>query len=157
MYRMYGGVVLRLEPDVILGKYNPAELYKARATAEETLTQIKNDIKTSLDYFNSTSYTFDSKAKDYYWSKAATEMLAGEVYLWSGKVSTDNHAATPADVATAATYFDNVIKNYGYKLQPDYFSVWTESHNSESIYSICYSDEDDAVYYTYPPQLFPLA
>lgn len=149
MYRMYGGVVLRLEPDVILGEYNATELYKGRATAEETLTQIKSDIKTSLELFNNSSYTYSSQ-KDYYWSKAATEMLAGEVYLWSGKVSTDDHTATPEDVTTAATYFNNVINNYGYQLQPDYFSVWTTPHNSESIYSICYTDENDGVYYTYP-------
>lgn len=150
MYRMYGGVVLRTEPDVILGQYDPTALYKARSSAEETLEQIKSDIQASLDCFNSTSYTYKSDAADYYWSKAATEMLAGEVYLWSGKVSTDDHTATPADVETAATYFSNVINNYGYELQEDYFDIWTTSHNSEAIYSICYSDENDAVYYTYP-------
>lgn len=154
MYRMYGGVVLRLEPDVILGEYDPTKLYKPRSTAEETLTQIKTDINLSLSHFNSTGYTYSSSAKDYYWSKAATEMLAGEVYLWSGKVSTGDHTATPADVATAATYFDNVINNYGYELQGDYFSIWTTPHNSESIYSICYSDENDGVYYSYPPYYF---
>ncbi|MDO4181270.1 MAG: RagB/SusD family nutrient uptake outer membrane protein [Bacteroidales bacterium] len=151
IYRMYGGAVLRLEPDVTLGIYDPTQLYMARSTAEETLTQIKSDIQTSLDYFNSTDYVFNSSTKDYYWSKAATEMLAGEVYLWSGKVTTDDHTATPADVATAATYFNNVINNYGYELMDDYFEVWTTSHNSESIYSICYTSENDGVYYSYPP------
>lgn len=154
MYRMYGGLVLRLEPNVTLGQYDPTQLYKARSSAEETLAQIKQDIDTSLEHFNSTSYVFKSDAKDYYWSKACTEMLAGEVYLWSGKVATDDHAATPADVATAATYFNNVINNYGYALQKDFFAVWTDSHNSESIYSICYSDENDGAYYTYPPYYF---
>lgn len=151
MYRMYGGVVIRTEPDVILGEYDPTQLYKGRSTAEETLNLIKDDIKASLDYYASSNYTFKKDTKDYYWSKAATEMLAGEVYLWSGKVSTGDHTATPADVATAATYFDNVINNYGYELQEDYFSVWTTSHNSESIYSICYTDENDGAYYNYPP------
>ena len=151
MYRMYGGVVLRLTPDVVLGEYDPTQLYKGRATAEETLTQIKSDIQQSLDYFNSSTYVYNSGAADYYWSKAATEMLAGEVYLWSGKVSTGDHVAAAEDVATAATYFDNVINDYGYELQSDYFSVWTTPHNSESIYSICYSDENDGAYYTYPP------
>ena len=150
MYRMYGGVVLRLTPDVVLGEYDPTQLYKGRATAEETLTQIKSDIQQSLDYFNSSTYVYNSGAADYYWSKAATEMLAGEVYLWSGKVSTGDHVAAAEDVATAATYFDNVINDYGYELQSDYFSVWTTPHNSESIYSICYSDENDGAYYTYP-------
>lgn len=150
MYRMYGGVPLRLEPDVVLGQYESTKLYKARSSAEETLTQIKKDIATSLEYFGKNNYVYDSGNKDYYWTKAATEMLAGEVYLWSGKVETDDHKATPADVATAATYFDHVINNYGYKLMDDYFDIWTTPHNSESIYSVCYSSENDGVYYNYP-------
>ena len=151
MYRMYGGVVLRTEPDVILGNYEATLLYKGRSTAEETLNQIKEDIKTSLEYFAQTDYVYKSASKDYYWTKAATEMLAGEVYLWSGKVETGDHQANAADVATAATYFNNVINNYGFDLQSDYYSVWTTPHNKESIFSVCYSSENDGVYYTYPP------
>lgn len=151
MYRMYGGVVLRTEPDVILGNYEATLLYKGRSTAEETLNQIKEDIKTSLEYFAQTDYVYKSSSKDYYWTKAATEMLAGEVYLWSGKVETGDHQANAADVATAATYFNNVINNYGFDLQSDYYSVWTTPHNKESIFSICYSSENDGVYYNVPP------
>ncbi len=151
MYRMYGGVVLRTEPDVILGNYEATLLYKGRSTAEETLNQIKEDIKTSLEYFDQTDYVYKSSSKDYYWTKAATEMLAGEVYLWSGKVETGDHQANAADVATAATYFNNVINNYGFDLQSDYYSVWTTPHNKESIFSVCYSSENDGVYYNVPP------
>ena len=151
MYRMYGGVVLRTEPDVILGNYEATLLYKGRSTAEETLNQIKEDIKTSLDYFAQTDYVYRSSSKDYYWTKAATEMLAGEVYLWSGKVETGDHQANAADVAIAATYFNNVINNYGFDLQSDYYSVWTTPHNKESIFSVCYSSENDGAYYNVPP------
>lgn len=151
MYRMYGGVVLRTEPDVILGNYEATLLYKGRSTAEETLNQIKEDIKTSLEYFAQTDYVYKSSSKDYYWTKAATEMLAGEVYLWSGKVETGDHQANAADVATAATYFNNVINNYGFDLQDDFYSVWTTPHNKESIFSVCYSSENDGTYYNVPP------
>ena len=151
MYRMYGGVVLRTEPDVILGNYEATLLYKGRSTAEETLNQIKEDIKTSLEYFAQTDYVYRSSSKDYYWTKAATEMLAGEVYLWSGKVETGDHQANAADVATAATYFNNVINNYGFDLQDDFYSVWTTPHNKESIFSVCYSSENDGTYYNVPP------
>ena len=151
MYRMYGGVVLRVEPDVILGNYEATLLYKGRSTAEETLNQIKEDIKTSLEYFAKTDYVYKSSSKDYYWTKAATEMLAGEVYLWSGKVETGDHKANAADVATAATYFNNVINNYGFDLQDDFYSVWTTPHNKESIFSVCYSSENDGSYYNVPP------
>jgi hypothetical protein len=155
MYRMYGGVVIRTEPDVTLGNYDAVSLKKARSTSEETLAQIKSDIAESLKLFNSSSYTFSSSSTDYYWNKAATEMLAGEVYLWSGKVSTGNHTATgSADVATAKQYFLNVANNYGKSLMSNYYNIWTTSHNSEAIYSMCYTNENDASYYTYPSVYF---
>lgn len=143
MYRMYGGVPLRTTPDVINGITNPDELYMARATAEETLKFIKEDIQRSLDMFATSTWVPSSSKKAYYWSKAATEMLAGEVYLWSGKVSTDDHQANAADVTTAKTYFQNVVNNYGYSLVNNYFDVWTTPLNSESIYSVCYSNPED--------------
>ena len=145
MYRMYGGVPLRTEPDVILGEYTPSKLYKPRATAEETLTQIKSDIDKSLTLFNSSSYQFSSK--NYYWSKAATELLAGQVYLWSGKVSTGDHQANDGDVATAKTYFSNVINNYNYRLEDDYFNIWLTPQSNEAIFSVCYSSNSDGNYY----------
>lgn len=143
MYRMYGGVPLRIEPDVVDGITNPDELYKARATAEETLQQIKSDIAASLENFNGTNWSFSS-AK-YYWNKACTEMLAGEVYLWSGKVTTGDHSANPADVTTAKTYFQNVVNNYNFKMLDDFFAVFTTPNNSETIFSVCYSSIDDGV------------
>ncbi len=144
LYRMYGGVPLRKEPDVILGITNPDELYMARASAQETLDFIKEDIKKSLDCFANTNYSISTK-KQYYWSKACTEMLAGEVYLWSGKVDTGNHTANPSDVSTAKAYFESVVNNYGYKLVDNYFDVWSVPRNSEIIYSVCYSSLDDQV------------
>lgn len=147
MYKMYGGVPLRLEPDVLFGEYDPTKLYKARATAEETLNQIKADINTALTHWNAAgNWTFNAK-KDYYWSKAATEMLAGEVYLWSAKVETGDHSTANADsdVAAAKGYFSNVINNYGYSLYPDFRGIWTTPHNSESIFSICYTSVSDNV------------
>lgn len=145
MYRMYGGLPLRLEPDVILGNYNPEELYMARSTAEETLAQIKSDIATSLTYFNSSTYSIDKG--NYCWTKAATELLAGQVYLWSGKVATGDHAATPADVTTAKTYFSNVLNNYGYSLQKDFYNIWLVPQNKESIFATCYSSMADLTFY----------
>lgn len=145
MYRMYGGVPLRLTPDVQLGETDPITLRQPRATAEETLTQIKKDIEESLKYFETSTWTFDKATSKYYWSKAATEMLAGEVYLWSGKVATADHEANPQDVSKAKQYFENVVNNYGFRMLDDYFSIWTTPQNSETIYSICYSSTDDQV------------
>lgn len=145
MYRMYGGLPLRLEPDVLFGEYDPTKLYMARSTAEETLNQIKADIKTSLDNWAAAGdWSFNSK-KYYYWSKAATEVLAGEVYLWSAKVATGDHttANAAADVAAAKGYFSNVINNYGYSLYPDFREMFSTSGNSETIFSVCYSNPSD--------------
>jgi hypothetical protein len=154
MYRMYGGCVVRTEPDVTLGNYDAVSLKKARSSAEETLAQIKSDIAESLKLFASSNYVYAAGKEDYYWNKAATEMLAGEVYLWSGKVSTGNHTAVPADVATAKQYFLNVVNNYNKSLMPNYFNIWTTPHNSESIYSMCFTSETDGVYYSTVPAQF---
>lgn len=147
MYRMYGGLPIRLMPDVVLGDYTPANLYKARSTAEETLAQIKSDISTSLQKFNSSSFVPQPSTVAYVWNKAATELLAGQVYLWSGKVATGDHQANPADVATAKTYFSNVLNNYSFALQANFFDVWTKPLNSESIFSVCYSSMSDKTFY----------
>ena len=121
MYKMYGGVPLRTVPDVLLGEYDPEKLYMARATAEETLNFIKDDVKKSIELFNESNYVFKSNKKDYYWSKAASEMLAGEVYLWSAKVATGDHAAGgTSDIQTAKGYFENVIGNYGFLQHLDF-------------------------------------
>ncbi|MDE6048479.1 MAG: RagB/SusD family nutrient uptake outer membrane protein [Paramuribaculum sp.] len=144
MYRMYGGVPIRTKPDVVNGITNPDELYMERGTAEATLTFIKDDITKSLGYYGNTTWSIASGAsKKYYWSKAATEMLAGEVYLWSGKVSTGDHTANASDVATAKGYFENVVNNYGYQLEKNYFDVWNKPANTEAIYSVCYSNTED--------------
>ena len=148
MYRMYGGLPIRTMPDVQLGDYVPEHLYKARSTAEETLNFIKEDVKKSIDLFTSSEYKFlNGTTADFYWNKAASELLAGQVYLWSGKVATGDHAANAADVTTAKTYFSNVIKNYGYELQSNFFNIWLTPNNKESIFATCYSSEDDGAYY----------
>lgn len=74
MYRAYGGVPLRLTPEVENGNYDPTTLYMPRATASQTMTQIKDDITKSLEYFgDQSSFDFNGNSGNakYYWSKAA--------------------------------------------------------------------------------------
>lgn len=159
VYKMYGGAVIRTEPDVLFGERNPDVLDIPRSSAEATLQFIKDDIGRSLAAWNASgmNYLYDAASfanngeRDYYWNKPATEMLAGEVYLWSAKVSTGNHKATGAsDVATAKQYFQNVINNYGYSLygvaNGDWFGIWTTPHNSEAIFGFCESNTKDGAY-----------
>lgn len=148
IHKLYGSGPLRIKPDVLLGNYDEVALQMARGTAEETLTQIKNDITASLNHFNAagdySNTLFTGNRGANFWTKAATEMLAGEVYLWSGKVSTLDHKANPADVATAKTYFTNVLKNYGFSLVPNYNDVFNgnKTNNTEMILSSYYSETE---------------
>lgn len=145
LHKMYGTAPLRINADVILGNYDEVALRMPRSTAEELLNQIKSDVETSLQHFNAAgNYTNSIYAANrgvYYWSKAATEMLAGEVYLWSGKVSTLDHKAVgAADVAKAKGYFENVVNNYNYSLMPTYdAAINTKTNNTEVIFSTYYS------------------
>lgn len=147
MYRAYGGVPLRLTPDVENGNYDSSSLYMARATASETMAQIKSDINKSLEYFGEqTSFNFDGSSGNakYYWSKAATEMLAGEVYLWNAKVSVGDQEATSEDLATAKEHFQNVVNNYGLSLQDDFADVFDvdNEQNSEIILAVMYDENE---------------
>ena len=145
MYRNYGGVPLRLIPEIENGNYDVSALYKARATASEVMAQIKDDINKSLDYFgDQTTFNFNNSSSNakYYWSKAATEMLAGEVYLWNAKVAVGDQAANSADLATAKTYFENVVKNYNLALQPTFAEVFSKERNGEIILAFPYSETE---------------
>ncbi len=158
LYRAYGGVPLRLTPDVALGNYDANSLYMERANASDVLAQVKSDIASSLSYFgNQTTFNFDGNSSNakYYWSKAATEMLAGEVYLWNSKVTVGDQTANQSDLSSAKTYFQNVINNYGLSLQSDFADIFSTSNeqNSEIIFAFM-CDENEVTngipsYYTY--------
>ncbi len=156
MYKMYGGLPLRTEPDVILGEIRPAELYMARSTAEQTLTFIKNDIQESLNHFANSTWQLSAAKADYYWNKWATTMLKGEVYLWSAKVATGDHttANAAADIETAKQAFLEIVNSGKYSMVRDYFSIWTTPHNKESIYATCYTNTTDgATFSSYQGQM----
>lgn len=143
LYKMYGTVPIRTEAEVFEGNYNALELYKPRAKASEVVALVKSDIEKSLDGFNNGTGFNDARitgVKCNFWTKAATEMLAGEYYLWLGKVSTGDVTADPANIATAKTYFSNVVSNYGFSMQPEYKSVFDTANkgNSEVIFSTYY-------------------
>lgn len=138
LYRLYGGVPLRLDVNVVDGETDPNKLYLARSTPKQTMEQIKSDIAKSLEYFGDNN-SFDpyGKGAKAYWSKAATECLAGEVYLWNAKVTTGDNAANTADLATAKTHLQNVLNNYGLKMLDNFADVFDAANhkgNSEEIF-----------------------
>lgn len=140
LYRLYGGVPMRLTADVVEGELDPLKLYMARSNASVVIGQIKSDIEESLNCFGSANTI--PYGKDY-WSKAATEALAGEVYLWTAKVATgDQPAGGASDIAKAKTYFTNVMNNYGLSPQSNFASIFSVSNklNSEVIFAIHYGE-----------------
>ena len=55
LLRTYGGVPLRLEPEVLNGNTDPVLLRKARSTEAETLASIKSDVSKSVGFFGTAS------------------------------------------------------------------------------------------------------
>lgn len=146
LYRTYGGVPLRLSADVVEGVIDPNKLYMPRATPKEVMDQIKKDLKQSLDYFgdNNSFDPFNRGNKKAYWSKAATECLMGEVYLWISKVTTGDDVANEANLATAKTHLLNVVNNYGVKMMTSFTSVFdakpASKGGSEIIFAVRYAE-----------------
>lgn len=143
IHKYWGTGPLRIEADVVAGNYNEVELQMPQASVTDFVNQIKSDIDTSLRYFEAAgNYTYPfATLKYYFWTKAATEMLAGEYYLWTGKVSTADFKAQPANVSTAKNYFTNVINNYGFALCPTFNDAINgpKASNTEVIFASYYS------------------
>lgn len=156
LHRIFGGVPLREGIEVIQGELDPIKLYKARATPAQTLEFIKKDIQASLDAFGSQSgFGLHGTVAKKYWSKAATECLAAEVYLWSGKASLNGYL-TPnaADLQIAKTYLNNVINNYGLSMLGDFAAVFDakKKAHSEIIMAIHFAEGEatnNNAYWTY--------
>lgn len=123
LLRTYGGVPLRLTPDVVLNKPDPVALRLARSSESDVLDAIKADIGKSLEYFGSNQGT--NKA---YWSLHASNMLKGEVYLWSAKVY-----GNTADLTEAKSALNSVT---GYSLLPDFANVFKNKRNAEIVFTL---------------------
>lgn len=142
LYRTYGGVPLRLTADVVEGVIDPNKLYMGRSTPKEVMEQIKIDLNKSIECFGDNK-SFDPnnrKNNKAYWSKAATECLIGEVYLWISKVTTGDDVADDKNLATAKKHLLNVINDYGLGLEGNFADVFDAKNkgNKEVIFAIRY-------------------
>lgn len=128
MYRSWGKVIIQTEPTTTVDVSN---LAKAASSEAEVMTLIKADIDQSNNNFG-TSYAFDSKNKKGFWSKAATQMLKAEVYLWNAHRSGGN-----ADAAVAKTALTEIQSNITGALLPNYADVFsiTNKDNNEIIFA----------------------
>lgn len=127
LLRTYGGVPLRLTPDVANGITDPVLLRMPRATEAEVLASVKSDVDKAVGSFG----TATAKGKGQ-WSPAAALMLKGEIYLWSAKVY-----GNTADLATAKTALNAVT---GTSLLPKFSDVFAYANkkNSEIIFAISF-------------------
>lgn len=118
------------------GNLLPAKEYK-RDPVKDIYAQIVSDLESTLaDLPN--SYPADNYGRV---TKGAAEHLLAKVYLTK---ATDKDAAAADDFAKAATYAQNVIKNYSYSLLPDFASVFAQGAgeiNSEVIMATQYTSE----------------
>ena len=130
LFQQYGGVDLRLTetlaPTKITSRATDADMYKAIiADLEASLPDLENKAKSS-DYGRAT--------------KAAAEHLLARVYLTKGNSS----LKAADDNAKAENYASNVIKNYGFKLLPDFASVFLQGGgeiNDEVIFSVQFTSD----------------
>jgi len=128
MYRSWGKVIIQTEPTTTV---DVANLAKAASSEAEVMALIKADIDLSNSNFG-TSYAFDSKNKKGFWSKAATQMLKAEVYLWNAHREGGN-----ADATTAKTALTEIQSNVTLTLLPNYADVFvtTNKDNNEIIFA----------------------
>lgn len=155
LYRVYGGVPLRTDVDVIEGVLDPNKLYLARSTPKQTMDFIKEDINKSIELFGSDK-SFDpvGHGKKYYWCKAASECLAAEIYLWNAKVTIGDNQANAADLAKAKELLKNIEANYGLSMLDNFGDVFDAKNkvNDEVIFAIRFQEGEatnNNVYYTY--------
>lgn len=128
MYRSWGKVIIQTEPTTTV---DVANLAKPASSEAEVMALIKADIDLSNNNFG-TSYAFDSKNKKGFWSKAATQMLKAEVYLWNAHRSGGN-----ADATVAKTALTEIQSNVTASLLPNYADVFstTNKDNNEIIFA----------------------
>ncbi|MFD1817846.1 Starch-binding associating with outer membrane [Pseudarcicella hirudinis] len=130
LLQQFGGVDLRLSETVV-----PTKVTK-RASEADMYKAIIADLEAALPDLEKTA-----KASDYgRATKAATEHLLARVYLTKATSS----AKASDDYAKAATYAQTVISSYGFKLLPDFASVFTQGAgeiNDEVIFSIQYTSD----------------
>lgn len=120
LYRTYGSCPLHLIAKVANGVVIPQDLYEGRANASDVMKRIKEDLKNSLEYFGDDK-SFERQKSS--WSRAATEALTADVYLWTSKVSTLDDQANPEDMRVAKKHLKSLISNYGLELLPNFAEI----------------------------------
>lgn len=135
MVKTWGAVPLNTEPVETIS--NTAETYKRRTSADTVMTQVKADIEQSLQLFGS-SNTLPA-GKRVYWSRMASLLLKGDVFIWSGT----HMGGGNSDFTTAKTALQEVrnLQSSTLDLQGNYADIFDptkKSNNKEIIFAINY-------------------
>lgn len=135
MLKTWGPVPLNTAPIETIN--NAAETYKRRTGADSIMTQVKADIEKSLQLFGGTNTL--STAKRVYWSRVASLVLKGDVFIWSGT----HMGGGTADFTTAKTALQEVrnLQGANLDLQANYAHIFDPTrkvNNSEIIFAINY-------------------
>jgi hypothetical protein len=135
LYKIYGGVPIVDRAEVVDGATNAQDLYKGRSTPKETLDFVKLDINKSEAHFESEVLSKNPKSL---WSKAATLMLKGEIYLWSAKVSNQDQTPGGEDLQIAKNAVSQLIGKF--TLLPNFKDVFdcSKKDNDEIIFALRY-------------------
>ncbi|MGM9508029.1 RagB/SusD family nutrient uptake outer membrane protein [Larkinella sp. GY13] len=129
LVQMFGPVSLLTKGNLV-----PTKEF-TRAPVKEVYTQIIADLESSLTDLATPTGDYGRV------TKGAAEHLLAKVYLTKG---TDKDAQAADDFAKAATYAQNVIKNYTYSLLPDFSAVFAQGGgevNSEVIFATQYTSD----------------
>ena len=144
LYRIYGGVPLRLEPDIADGSETDVrKMYLARSSASKTMEQIMQDVDLSLELFGSNdSFAVCNLGKRICWSKAASQCLAAEILLWNTKVSVGDYAAR-ADgslLPRARELLEEVASRNDIALEENFADIFDTSNKAgkEIIFALHY-------------------
>lgn len=137
LLRSWGDVILTTEP-TLGSELDISNLAEAVSPAQEVMNQIKSDIDASLNAFGS-DYTY--KYGKCYWSKTASLMLKGEVYLWSGR----QMGGGAGDYNTAKAALQDIQQNGNVTLLPKFTDVFSydNKENSEIIFAYHNGQDDD--------------
>lgn len=135
MLRTWGAVPLNTEPVETIE--NAAETYKRRTSADTIMSQVKADIEESLRLFGSNNAL--PAGKRVYWSRVASLVLKGDVYIWSGT----HMGGGNADFTTAKAALQEVRNLQGGTLNllgnyADIFDPTKKTNNAEIIFAINY-------------------
>ncbi len=123
--RLWGDAPIQITP---IESAIQEDLYPSREPVENLFTRIEDDIKNALELFSDDNI----KPKGIYGSRAATNMLKADFYLWLAKVNNKGNNA----LSLAKTAVDEVLANPNLRLSDNYEDVFRDELNIEIIFAI---------------------